>query len=288
MREGYLTDPFTLDRGARRPLAVARALRTAAHRHPRRRRPRPPDRLRQRRQPAHRARLDAPSRADAAARARRVALADRAPAAGREPLPRGGGRGARDAGWPRWGSRAARRAVVVGRRRPSIWTWPLDWRVLGFTTAVSAAAALLFGVAPALSVSRLTPNEVLKEHGRDGGLDRRAGLRHASVVLQVALSLALVVGAGLFTRTFVALQTARSRVQPAWRAPGHGERRAESGARRRAARAPHAPRGGRPQRAGRLGGGAVVSRRPSRAPDATPGSPCRPTRRSRGESRCRG
>ena len=77
----------------------------------------------------------------------------------------------------------------------------LDWRVLGFTTLVSVAAALLFGVAPALSVSRLTPNEVLKEHGRDGGLDRRASLRHASVVLQVALSLALVVGAGLFTRT---------------------------------------------------------------------------------------
>src|SRR5258705_5479491 len=83
----------------------------------------------------------------------------------------------------------------------------MDWRVLGFTTLVSVAAALLFGVAPALSVSRLTPNEVLKEQGRDGALDRRAGLRHASVVLQVALSLALVVGAGLFTRTFVALQT---------------------------------------------------------------------------------
>jgi predicted permease len=83
----------------------------------------------------------------------------------------------------------------------------LDWRVLGFSTLVSVAAALLFGVAPALSVSRLTPNEVLKGRGRDGGLDRRAGLRHASLVLQVALSLALVVGAGLLTRTFVALQT---------------------------------------------------------------------------------
>ena len=83
----------------------------------------------------------------------------------------------------------------------------LDWRVLGFTMAVSVAAALLFGVAPALSVSRLTPNEVLKEHGRSGALDRRGGLRHASVVLQVALSLALVVAAGLLIRTFVALET---------------------------------------------------------------------------------
>ena len=83
----------------------------------------------------------------------------------------------------------------------------LDWRVLGFTTIVSVTAALLFGVAPALSVSRIAPNDVLKEQGRSGALDRRAGVRHASVVLQVALSLALVVGAGLFTRTFVALQT---------------------------------------------------------------------------------
>ncbi|HMC78562.1 MAG TPA: ABC transporter permease [Vicinamibacterales bacterium] len=83
----------------------------------------------------------------------------------------------------------------------------LDWRVLAFTTAVSAAAALLFGVAPALSVSRLTANEILKQHGRGGALDRRGRMRHASVVLQVALSLALIVGAGLFVRTYVALET---------------------------------------------------------------------------------
>ena len=83
----------------------------------------------------------------------------------------------------------------------------LDWRVLGFATIVSAVAAILFGVAPALSAGRIAPGEVLKEQGRSGALDRRATARHASVVLQVALSLALVVGAGLFVRTFVALQT---------------------------------------------------------------------------------
>jgi putative ABC transport system permease protein len=106
----------------------------------------------------------------------------------------------------RWGSR-----VLVAQLSSVTATvdldLALDWRVLGFTTLVSASAALLFGVAPALSVSRITPNDVLKERGRDGGVDRRAGLRQASVVLQVALSLALVVGAGLFTRTFVALRT---------------------------------------------------------------------------------
>jgi putative ABC transport system permease protein len=105
-----------------------------------------------------------------------------------------------------WGSRllVAQLSSVAGTVDLDL---ALDWRVLGFTTLVSVAAALLFGVAPALSVSRLTPNEVLKAHDRSGALDRRAGLRHVSVVLQVALSLALVVGAGLFTRTFVALQT---------------------------------------------------------------------------------
>jgi predicted permease len=106
----------------------------------------------------------------------------------------------------RWGSRALVAQLSSSATAIDL-DMALDWRVLGFTTAVSAAAALLFGVAPALSVSRLTPNEVLKEQARHGGIERRAGLRHASVVLQVALSLALVVVAGLFTRTFVALQT---------------------------------------------------------------------------------
>jgi predicted permease len=106
----------------------------------------------------------------------------------------------------RWGSRllVAQLSSVAARVDLDL---ALDWRVLAFTLIVSVASALLFGVAPALSVSRIAPNEVLKEEGRSGALDRRAGLRHASVVLQVALSLALVVGAGLFTRTFVALQT---------------------------------------------------------------------------------
>jgi predicted permease len=106
----------------------------------------------------------------------------------------------------RWGSRALVAQLSSAATAIDL-DMALDWRVLGFTTAVSAAAALLFGVAPALSVSRLTPNEVLKEQSRHGGLGRRSGLRHASVVLQVALSLALVVAAGLFTRTFVALHT---------------------------------------------------------------------------------
>jgi len=81
----------------------------------------------------------------------------------------------------------------------------LDWRVLGFTTAVTGATVLLFGLAPAFGVSAVSPQEALKEQGRGVAGDRRMTLRHALVVMQVALSLTLVVGAILFARTFAAL-----------------------------------------------------------------------------------
>ena len=81
----------------------------------------------------------------------------------------------------------------------------LDWRVLGFTTAVTGATVLLFGLAPAFGVSVVSPQEALKEQGRGVAGDRRMTLRHALVVMQVALSLTLVVGAILFARTFTAL-----------------------------------------------------------------------------------
>jgi putative ABC transport system permease protein len=81
-----------------------------------------------------------------------------------------------------------------------------DWMVLGFATLVTLTATLVFGVAPALSASRLAPNEVLKAHGR-GGSDRRGLVRHVSVVAQVAFSLALAAAAGLFARTFIALDS---------------------------------------------------------------------------------
>jgi len=80
-----------------------------------------------------------------------------------------------------------------------------DMRVLAFTIAISLAAVLLFGTAPAIAVSRLAPAEILRTGGRPGGPDRRNVVRHASVVLQVALSLALVVAASLFTRTLIDL-----------------------------------------------------------------------------------
>jgi predicted permease len=81
----------------------------------------------------------------------------------------------------------------------------LDWRVLGFTAAVAVVTALLFGVAPAWTTRRLAPMDALKEQGRGGGM--RHSLTGPFVVAQIALSVVLVVGAGLFLQTFYSLLT---------------------------------------------------------------------------------
>jgi putative ABC transport system permease protein len=83
----------------------------------------------------------------------------------------------------------------------------LDWRVLAFTIAVAGTTSMLFGLAPAAGVSSLAPSGALREQGRGTTVDRRLGVRSFLVVAQVALSLALIVAAGLFTRTFLALTT---------------------------------------------------------------------------------
>lgn len=82
---------------------------------------------------------------------------------------------------------------------------PLDWRVLAFTIGVAIVTAVLFGLAPALSVSGLSPFEALKEQGRGASGERRVGIRQLLVVLQVTLSLMLVVTASLFIRTLASL-----------------------------------------------------------------------------------
>lgn len=77
-------------------------------------------------------------------------------------------------------------------------------RVLGFTIGVSALCAIVFGTAPALRASRIEPNATLKGGKTLNAL--RNPLGKAFVVAQVALSLLLLVGAGLFVRTLVNLQ----------------------------------------------------------------------------------
>jgi predicted permease len=86
----------------------------------------------------------------------------------------------------------------------------LGWnlQVLGFTIGVSLLACLLFGVAPAIKATALAPVVALKAGGRGITSSReRFGVRRALVVAQVALSLVLLIGALMFTRTLYNLLT---------------------------------------------------------------------------------
>ncbi len=83
----------------------------------------------------------------------------------------------------------------------------LDWRVLAFTLAISLATGLLFGLIPALNASRPDLNSALKESAsRSGSSLRQNKARGALVIIEMALAIVLLVGAGLLIRTFVALR----------------------------------------------------------------------------------
>jgi putative ABC transport system permease protein len=86
----------------------------------------------------------------------------------------------------------------------------LDSRVLWFTLGISLLTGVIFGLVPALQATHLKLSETLKEGGRTGGggaAGRRAQQsRGAFIVAEVALTLALLVGAGLLIRSFWRLQ----------------------------------------------------------------------------------
>jgi predicted permease len=81
----------------------------------------------------------------------------------------------------------------------------LDWRVLAFTAALACLSAIIAGVAPVLGLTSVTPGEALKDAGRGIAGDRRLTVRNTLVVAQIAVSLVLVVAAGLLLRTFTLL-----------------------------------------------------------------------------------
>ena len=81
----------------------------------------------------------------------------------------------------------------------------LDWRVLGFTAGVAMLTALVFGTVPALRATRVAPQDAIKAQGRGISGQHRFALGNILVIVQVALSLVLLVGAGLFVRTFTSL-----------------------------------------------------------------------------------
>jgi predicted permease len=102
------------------------------------------------------------------------------------------------------------RGLLVGLRQfggsPAVLDLPLDGRVFGFTIAVTATAALLFGLAPALRATRINLTAEFQGGARQLGAGARSRLSQALIVNQIALSLVLLVSTGLFVRTLRALQ----------------------------------------------------------------------------------
>lgn len=81
----------------------------------------------------------------------------------------------------------------------------LDSHVLVFTVAISAVTALIFGLVPALQLSRLQIREVLSQSGRTPGLRGQTPARRVLVVAQVALASVLLIASGLLLRSYLRL-----------------------------------------------------------------------------------
>jgi predicted permease len=115
--------------------------------------------------------------------------------------------GAAAVGIAMWGSAGLLRlASASGRGVPL--NVELDWRTLAFTAGVSVLAGLLFGLTPALRLSRADLADAIRPGARVTGDGRRAGRIPFGRILvagQVALSLTLLIGAVLFLRTFANL-----------------------------------------------------------------------------------
>ena len=104
----------------------------------------------------------------------------------------------------RWAIDALR--ALGPEQLPRLQAVSLDGRILLFTLGLTLLTSLLFGLVPALQAGHVNLNELLKEGGRSGTGSRQRRLRDALVVVEVALALVLLVGAGLLLRSFWKLQ----------------------------------------------------------------------------------
>jgi putative ABC transport system permease protein len=104
-----------------------------------------------------------------------------------------------------WGSRFLV-AQLGTSKDPVALALPLDWRLLGFLTLLSIVTALGFGLVPAWRARRVDAAEATG-HSTGSRVTRRGAVSGPLVVGQIALSLLLVVAAGLFGRTFSGLAT---------------------------------------------------------------------------------
>ena len=83
----------------------------------------------------------------------------------------------------------------------------MDWHVLGFTVGVTLVTGIIFGLVPALRSTRVNLNDSLRDSGRSTASGSKLNIAKGLVIVQVAFSLLLVAGAGLFLRTLWNLQS---------------------------------------------------------------------------------
>jgi putative ABC transport system permease protein len=105
-----------------------------------------------------------------------------------------------------WGTTRALRISDPGHL-PQLLELTLDWRVMVFTLVAGLGTCLIFGMAPALVSTRVEAAGVLKDGGRSSSGASRQAFRKMLVTAQIALSMMLLVGAGLLIQTLQRLQS---------------------------------------------------------------------------------
>ena len=107
-----------------------------------------------------------------------------------------------------WATRGIVFVVFHSSSRPFLDMFRPSLTVFGFAAAIAILGAILFGLVPALSSSRVTPGATLKAAGGSiSDAERRNRLGRTLVAAEVAVALILVIGAGLFLRTLIRLET---------------------------------------------------------------------------------
>ena len=100
-------------------------------------------------------------------------------------------------------------AAVADVGKPYWITFSMDYVVFGFLGAICVVTGIIFGTVPALQISKTNVNDLLKEGGRGNAGSRRARwLSSTMVVVELALTLVLLVGAGLMVRSFMKIYNA--------------------------------------------------------------------------------
>jgi predicted permease len=99
-------------------------------------------------------------------------------------------------------------AAVADVGKPYWIAFDMDYVVFGFLAAICVVTGILFGIVPAMQISKTNVNELLKEGGRGTAGSRRSRwLSSTMVVVELALTLVLLVGAGLMVRSFMKVYT---------------------------------------------------------------------------------